>query len=180
MRRLVVLVMAVGMLFAAVPAVAAADSPYCGIYWGSRAKSSTAHPDSPIATARAGQHTCFDRFVVEVDGEAPGYRVEYVTDFAPDASGRTVDLRGGATLAVTLLGARAHDAQGRTVFQPARRSEMVTVDGFRTFRQVYWGGTFEATSTVGVGVRARLPFRVFTLAGPGDHTRLVIDVAHRW
>jgi hypothetical protein len=29
-------------------------------------------------------------------------------------------------------------------------------------------------------VRARLPFRVLTLDGPGAGTRLVIDVAHRW
>jgi hypothetical protein len=29
-------------------------------------------------------------------------------------------------------------------------------------------------------VRARLPFRVFSLAGPGAGSRLVIDVAHRW
>jgi hypothetical protein len=29
-------------------------------------------------------------------------------------------------------------------------------------------------------VRARLPFRVFTLAGQGEGSRLVIDVAHQW
>jgi hypothetical protein len=29
-------------------------------------------------------------------------------------------------------------------------------------------------------VRARLPFRVFVLRGPGSGSRLVIDVAHRW
>jgi hypothetical protein len=33
---------------------------------------------------------------------------------------------------------------------------------------------------IGLGVRARLPFRVFALAGPGGGSRLVIDVAHRW
>lgn len=30
------------------------------------------------------------------------------------------------------------------------------------------------------GVRARLPFRVFVLDGPGSGSRLVVDVAHRW
>ena len=35
-------------------------------------------------------------------------------------------------------------------------------------------------TTLGVGVRARLPFRVTMLPGPGGHTRLVLDVAHRW
>ena len=33
---------------------------------------------------------------------------------------------------------------------------------------------------LGLGVRARLPMRAFVLDGPGDGTRLVIDVAHRW
>jgi hypothetical protein len=57
---------------------------------------------------------------------------------------------------------------------------MVDVSGFRTFRQAYWGGTFEGTTVVGLGVRARLPFRVFSLPGKGDRTRFVVDVAHRW
>jgi len=43
-----------------------------------------------------------------------------------------------------------------------------------------YAGSFEATTTVGLGVRARLPFRVFVLAGPATGSRLVIDVAHRW
>jgi hypothetical protein len=29
-------------------------------------------------------------------------------------------------------------------------------------------------------VRARLPFRVFTLSGPGGGSRLVIDVYQHW
>jgi hypothetical protein len=39
---------------------------------------------------------------------------------------------------------------------------------------------FEGQTTFGLGVRARLPFRVLRLAGPGSGQRLVIDVAHRW
>jgi hypothetical protein len=33
---------------------------------------------------------------------------------------------------------------------------------------------------IGLGVRARLPMRVFNLAGPGSRSRLVIDVTHHW
>jgi hypothetical protein len=40
---------------------------------------------------------------------------------------------------------------------------------------VAWAGSFEGQSTIGLGVRARLPFRVLQLPG-----RLVIDVAHHW
>jgi hypothetical protein len=54
------------------------------------------------------------------------------------------------------------------------------VIGFRTFRQVAFLGTFEGYTTIGLGVRARLPFRVFVLPGPGSGSRVVIDVAHRW
>ena len=57
------------------------------------------------------------------------------------------------------------------------------VAGFDTFRQVAWAGSFEGQTTLALGARARLPFRVLTLDGTpsSDHTpRLVIDVAHRW
>ncbi len=43
-----------------------------------------------------------------------------------------------------------------------------------------YAGSFEGQTTLGLGVRARLPFRAFVLAGPGDGSRLVVDVAHRW
>ena len=56
----------------------------------------------------------------------------------------------------------------------------MNVSGFDTFRQVASGGSFEGYTTVGLGVRARLPFRTFVLPGPGAGSRLVIDVAHRW
>ena len=55
--------------------------------------------------------------------------------------------------------------------------------GYRTFRQVAWAGSFEGSTTVALGVRARLPFRVFVLPGVAQSDfgpRLVIDVAHRW
>jgi hypothetical protein len=54
------------------------------------------------------------------------------------------------------------------------------VRGYPTLRSVVYGGSFEGYTTFGVGVRARLPFRVFTLDGPGRGSRIVVDVAHRW
>jgi len=54
------------------------------------------------------------------------------------------------------------------------------VAGWDTFRQITEVGYYEALRQFGLGVRARLPFRVFTLSGPNDRSRLVIDVAHRW
>lgn len=65
--------------------------------------------------------------------------------------------------------------------QPRNQDEMVDVSGFRTFRQLAFGGSFEGNTTLGLGVRARLPFRVFVLPATTLGTqRLVVDVAHRW
>ncbi|HWD04249.1 MAG TPA: hypothetical protein VG674_17565 [Amycolatopsis sp.] len=42
-----------------------------------------------------------------------------------------------------------------------------------------FAGSFEGLSTFAVGVRAMLPFRVFTQAGPRDQVRrVVVDLAH--
>ena len=60
------------------------------------------------------------------------------------------------------------------------RSEVSSVGGYDTFRQVAWGGSFEGQTTLALGVRARLPFRTLVVTGPGSTTRLVIDVAHHW
>ncbi|MET3934812.1 hypothetical protein [Arthrobacter sp. OAP107] len=57
---------------------------------------------------------------------------------------------------------------------------MSNVSKYKTFRQVAWAGSFEGHTTLGLGVRARLPFKVYTLAGPGSGSKLVIDVAHQW
>jgi hypothetical protein len=90
-----------------------------------------------------------------------------------------IPVRGGARLQITLL-APAHDENYNPTFRPANRTEVVNVVGWRTFRQVVFAGTFEGQTTLGLGVRARLPFRVFTLHGPGSGSRIVVDVAHQW
>lgn len=157
-----------------------AATPYCGITWGSLPKSNSLMSQAPVTNVRAGQHTCFDRLVVDLRAApAPGYFVGYVSQVVEDGSGRPVPLRGGAFLHVSVL-APGHDSNGTPTYSPPNRAEAVDVSGFRTFRQVAFAGDFEGATTLGLGVRARLPFRVFALAGPGGRTRLVIDVAHRW
>ncbi len=51
----------------------------------------------------------------------------------------------------------------------------VFLDGYRTFRDTRFAGSFEGETQIGLGVRARLPFRVLVLDG-----RVVVDVAHNW
>lgn len=158
---------------------AATAAPYCGITWGSLAKTSAPMTTAPITNVRAGQHPCFDRMVVDIRGKGAGYRVEYVSAVRADGSGQLIPLRGGAFLRV-IVKAPSYDRFGNATYRPANPSELVNLAGYATFRQLASAGSFEGQSTFGLGVRARLPFRVFTLDGPGTASRLVVDVAHRW
>ena len=159
---------------------AATTAPYCGIRWGSLPKQAEGPGSGHLTNVRAGQHACFDRLVLDVSGgQARTYWVSYVPEVRTDGAGFLVPLRGGAKLSVTVA-APAHDASYRPTYRPPNSAELVAVGGYRTFRQVAWAGSFEGSSTVGLGVRARLPYRVFVLAGPGTGSRVVIDVAHRW
>jgi hypothetical protein len=161
-------------------AAPAGAAPYCGITWGSLAKSSAPYSENQVTNVRGGKHACFDRLVVDMRGTTTtGYSVRYTSRVVADGSGAVIPLRGGAYLTAH-VNAVGHDPSGRPTYSPPVRSEAVRVTGFRTFRQVHYAGTFEGRTLIGLGVRARLPFRVFTLTGPGNQTRLVIDVAHKW
>lgn len=154
---------------------------WCGISWGSLAKQAPQYTSGTVRDVRAGQHPCFDRMVADV-ARVPGtvgYHVRYVDQVRMDGSGTLVPLRGGAALQV-IAKAPAYNRHGSPTYVPANRRELVDVSGYRTFRQIAWAGSFEGQTTVGLGVRARLPFRVFVLDGPGEGARLVVDVAHRW
>ncbi len=179
--RLLILIAttALGALVLAVPAQAA---PFCGITWGSQPKAAAGQGGSVIDDVRAGRHACFDRLVVDLGGAGgvAGYTVRYVPRVTEDGSGHVVPLRGGAALEIVVRSV-PYDDSGAPTYTPASRTEIVNVSGYRTFRQVAWAGAFEGQTTLGVGTRARLPFRVFTLpGGSGGHPRVVIDVAHRW
>ncbi|MDQ3402138.1 MAG: hypothetical protein M3548_01930 [Actinomycetota bacterium] len=163
------------------PSSALATQGYCGLTWGSGAK--TLNPpimSGQVTDVRAGRHDCYDRLVVDVRASGVhGYIVQYIDELYQDGSGTHIPLRGGAKLAVVAL-ADAYDEAGTPTYWPANRAELVNVAGWQTFRQVAWAGSFEGTSTVGIGVRARLPFRVSIFDGPAGGSRLVVDVAHFW
>jgi hypothetical protein len=164
----------------AAPASAqSAAAPYCGIYWGSLPKTANPHGAGLLTNIRAGQHSCYDRLVFDLDGHAAGYRVQYVDHVQADGSGAPVPLRGGAFLQI-IFPATIVDEYGHFSYTAPNPAEAVDVTGWRTFRQVAQAGAFEGQVTIGLGVRARLPYRVFTLDGPGDGSRLVVDVAHQW
>ncbi|MEJ7773016.1 MAG: hypothetical protein WKF51_14025 [Geodermatophilaceae bacterium] len=154
---------------------AAQAAPYCGISWGSLPKEASPGSNALLTDVRVGRHACYDRLVLDMAGDVRGYSVRYVDQVVRDGSGELVPLRGGAKLEVT---ARSGAAPIDSIFLP--NGELADVSGYQTLRHVAWAGSFEGQTTVGLGVRARLPFRVFILDGPGSGSRLVIDVAHRW
>lgn len=159
-----------------------ASASVCAAEWGSLVKQRPSHTSKQITNIRSGRHRCFDRLVVDVNGAGkgwPGYQVRYVTKVTRDGSGATVPLRGAARLRI-IVKAPAYDDRGRLTYKPASWQELVDVAGYRTFRQVAWAGTFEGQTTVGLGVRARLPMRTFVVKNPGGGHRVVVDVAHRW
>ena len=157
----------------------AGATPYCSITWGSLAKAGGTASDAALNDVRTGRHECFDRVVFDLAGPPDGYQVEYVTEVRTDGEGRALSVAGGAILRVR-LDANVFDELGHLHYARAVGDHVADVRGYQTLRDVVYGGCFEGRSTFGVGVRARLPFRVFSLAGPGYSSRIVLDVAHSW
>ncbi|MEV6693663.1 hypothetical protein AB0M35_19550 [Micromonospora sp. NPDC051196] len=159
---------------------AATGEPYCGITWGSADKVAGTLSDTPLTEVRTGRHDCYDRVVFEFDGTATGYSVGYGETYT-DGEGLALSpyTAGGALLRVSLRAPAYDDEHLGTV--PYRVGDHVAnVLRYQTLRDVVFGGSFEGYTTFAVGVRARLPFRVLVLAGPGAHSRIVLDVAHQW
>lgn len=164
-----------------------ASAPFCGIYWGSLPKvSSIPLSYGVISNVRSGQHDCYDRLVFDVQGPVGGYRVQYDPDHTMYWTSGDYP-RGGAYLMIwinnVVVPQPAPSHASTAVVNP---DEVTDVTGYRTFRQVKeliygpQGPHGPEGDLLALGVRARLPFRVFTLDGPGANSRLVIDVAHHW
>ena len=163
-RAIAFIVLLVGAFL--IPVTASASTLSCPTGWGSLPESDPTMGTGELDTIRTGRHECFDRLVVDIDGPPAGYHVSYVDEVTADGSGFVVPTPGGARIQLVVRHPSYHT--------PA----LPSVSGFSTFRSVTWAGSFEGQSTLGLGVRARLPFRVFTIEG--GHGRIVLDVAHRW
>ena len=158
------------------PATTAASSvASCPVGWGSLPKAGSSTILRTIGQLRAGQHDCYDRLVIDLDGAPVRYSVKYVSQFVNPNSGLPVALAGDGDIMITLYAAPAgFPWVNRPPITPS------TYAGWKTFRDVKWASTFEGVTTIGLGVRARLPMRVFTLTNTDGGARLVIDVAHHW
>ena len=155
-------------------------APYCGITWGSLPKTGGSLSPAALLEVRTGKHECWDRVVFEFNGPADGFNVEY-RDVFTEGVGDLMNpyVAGGAVLGIQLL-EPAYDHDAGWAFPARSGAHVGAVVGYQTLRDVMFGGSFEGYSTFAVGVRANLPFRVFVLAGPGTHSRIVLDIAHHW
>jgi hypothetical protein len=164
----------------AAPVAVARSAAACPTGWGSLDKAYGSGTSAPVRNVRSGRHDCFDRLVVDVPGADSGelgFSVRYVDRLYQDGSGRYIPVGGGAVLEVR-VGAPAYDPETGAPTYPGRVAQPlpgVDLTGYRTFRDTRFAGSFEGETQIGLGVRARLPFRVLRL-----DDRLVIDVAHSW
>jgi hypothetical protein len=160
----------------AAPTVAApTPARTCPVGWGSEQKSLPAMGTAPLRVVRAGTFDCADRVEFEFDGPAVGYSVSYVDTVIQDGSGAELAVPGGARLQLQLHHP-AYDDQGRPTFFRRVGDAAAEVRGYPTLTSAVFGGSFEGYTTIGIGVRARLPFRVSV----EDGVRIVVEVAHRW
>lgn len=173
-RRLAGIVAAAALIapVAVTASSSATAAPYCGITWGSLAKATSPSNlwTGKVTGTRWGQHRCYDRLVFDIAKGAGklGYNVRYVSTVTGPGSGMPVPVSGGAKIQVTV---NAPSTLGLST---------KTFSGWQTFRQLKNIGSFEGYTDYGLGVRARLPMRVFVLANADGSKRLVVDVAHRW
>ncbi|GAA2822445.1 hypothetical protein GCM10010441_53670 [Kitasatospora paracochleata] len=189
MRRLTAIPMALvlaGTGTAVAPtALAAAPPPpavvQCPTGWGSLPRDLAADNLRPLTDVRTGQHACYDRIVLDVPGTSPahpaGYHLRYVTSVVQEGSGEPVPVGGGAILDIVVVAPAYDPATGATTYpaHPGAPLPGVDLTGYRTLRDARYAGSFEGRTQLALGLRARLPYRVFQL-----DDRLVIDIAHTW
>lgn len=160
-----------------------ASSARCQTDWGSLEKTGNPTGVKPLVNIRTGRHDCFDRLVFDVrDAHSDlriGFRIRYVSEIIQDGSGDHIPVEGGVLMDVRLQGAPSYDPEtGEMTYDVAAGEKLpgVNLAAYRTLRDVRFVSTFEGDTQVGIGVRARLPFRVFHI----DGARLVLDIAHSW
>jgi hypothetical protein len=153
--------------------------------WGSGPRRQLVLSSAPLYLVRVGRDDCYERVVVDLNGpDAVGYAVRYVPVVREDGSGTPRPVAGGAALELVVgapalgLDDQGHQP-GNVLAEPG--ADFFTAGqlaGWRSLREVRYAGSFEGQTTIAVGVRERVPFRVFTVLDARDQIRrVVLDVA---
>jgi hypothetical protein len=153
--------------------------------WGTGPRQQLVLSSAPLYLVRVGRHDCYERVVVDLNGpDAVGYAVRYVPVVREDGSGTPRPVAGKAALELVVgapalgLDDQGHQP-GNVLAEPG--ADFFTAGqlaGWRSLREVRYAGSFEGQTTIAVGVRERVPFRVFTVLDARDQIRrVVLDVA---
>lgn len=154
-------ILAVGGAGIAAPTSAQAATS-CRTAWGTADKGvnmKTEKAGGAVLGQRFGHHACYDRIVLDVKGPVGSVVAGYVKSAT-----------AGSVLAV---GVR-HDSP-----KDLPLSSKLLVTGQPTVKAAAMIATTKEAQVGTYLVKAKLPFRVQTLKGPGSTNRIVIDVAHR-
>ncbi len=153
----------------------------CPTGWGSLPEDLSSSNTHPLRNIRTGTHPCYDRLVLDVPGTSSGaplgHHVRYVGTVYEDGSGKPLPVRGGAVIEIVVNAPSYDPATGAPAYPGHSGQPLpgVNLSGYPTFVDARFASSFEGQTQIGLGVRARLPFRVYQL-----DNRLVIDVAHSW
>ncbi len=139
---------------------------------------------APLYLVREGQHPCYDRVVFDINGPAPAsYVVRYVPQVLSDAAGKPVPVAGSAVLQVVVRAPIwGTDDQGHQPWRtpPAVGADLISpaqVAGWSSLAEAKFAGSFEGQTTIALGVRAQLPFRVL-VTGDAATRHVIVDIAH--
>ncbi|MEU5864760.1 hypothetical protein ABZ815_26580 [Nonomuraea sp. NPDC047529] len=124
-----------------------------------------------VTGVRYATHDGYDRVVIDLKGDIPGYKVKWVDEFLEDGSGEPMGVRGGAYLQLTLVPANAHDDDGN----PTWKGGPVYPANLKNVSDVVRTGDFEGRVGIGLALARKAGFRVKEQSAP---SRLVLDVAH--
>lgn len=151
----------------------------CTTNWGSLDKTATEANARPLKNITTSRHTCYDRMVFDIGGATGkvGYHVGYVDAFHQDGSGEQIPVQGGAILQVYVSAPSYDPATGKQTYAGTAGKPLpgVNISGYQTFKDTRFGASFEGQTQIGLGVRAKLPFRV-----QQSGSQLIVDVAHTW
>jgi hypothetical protein len=146
--------------------------PGTGPAWTSDPVTVVHHPAVPpvplVTRVRAAAHPAegYDRIVLDIRGELPGYRVRYVSEVRADPSDRPVDVPGRRHLLIVLSPAQAHTDAGAATVTGVHRLDLPML---RSWAVV---GDFEGHVSIALGLDDEAGYRVGELPG-----RVYVDVA---
>jgi hypothetical protein len=124
-----------------------------------------------VVNLRVGEHTHFDRVVIDVRGTVPPHKVHYVHRLTYEGSGNHVPLHGRRFMAVRMYPATTANGEGANVYEgPVLQQYSMPV-----LRGVALIDDFEGYVAFGIALRRHVDYRVSVLHKP---RRILIDLHH--